>query len=159
MNWILGPVLKYIAAGLLVALLLALAALKIQSNRLETRTDERDLAQREANQLRAAVSGKDDTIAALQSANEQWRALSIPADAMNQAAERTEKAAKLIEDRTRALTPSEVRDHANPDCAALLALDIARSCPGHAFSVRQRARGGLSGPAGGSPEAGGAARP
>lgn len=106
-------------------------------------------------QLQVAVSGKDDTIAALEASVVAWKALATPADHMDAAVAAVTDAADKLNARARALQSAEVRDRENPDCAALLAMDIARVCPAVAAGVRQRARGGLPGPAGGGAGAGG----
>lgn len=159
MNFLLGPILKYITGGLLVALIGVSLALRVQSGRLAERTQERDAARTQAAQLLAATAGKDQTIDALKAAAEAWKGLSTPAEAMNQAADRVAHAADQIAARAAALSPAEVKDHANPDCSSLLALDIARACPGTAAGVRLRAQGGLQGSTSGSASAGGAETP
>jgi hypothetical protein len=140
---LLTPFLPYVAGVLLLALLSVGIAWRVEVSRLATRTTERDAARTEVTRLQAAINGKDATIAAQSKAIDLWQAQATPTKAMEDAAARTEAAAKLIEDRARSLSAAEVKDRANPDCAALLAMDIARLCPATADSVRTRARGGV----------------
>lgn len=156
MNLLLGRFLPYIAGGLVLALLVTTGLWRFEAHRVTTVKGERDAALHQVTELTAAVSGKDSTIAALQASAEAWQKLATPAEAMKAAADRVDAAAQQIEARSRALTPAEVKDHANPDCAALLAMDIARMCPGIAAGVRERAAHRVPGQASSGPSTSGA---
>lgn len=107
-------------------------------------------------QLRTAVQGKDSTITALEKSVTAWQALATPADSFDAAVARLDQAAQRLNDRERALANMEARDREKPDCAALLATDIARVCPAIAAGMRDRARGGVPGSTGRGAGAGGA---
>lgn len=139
MNLIFGPFLKYIAGGLLLALIVVGVALRVQSGRLAERTRERDAATAQVSQLRQAATGKDQTIAALRTAAEAWRSLTTPAESMNAAAGRAEQAARDLAARAAELRTEEAKDREDPDCRAVLALDLARACPAISAGLRQRA--------------------
>jgi hypothetical protein len=151
----LAPFLPHIAGGLLLVVLACVIGWRIEAGRLATRTTERDQALAEVTRLKAAVTGKDATIAAQAKSIEQWQAQATPAKAMADAAVRAAAAAEQVAARTAALNQAEVKDRANPDCAAVLAIDLARVCPAIAAGVRTRAAGGVRRPTGGDPSAGG----
>lgn len=157
MRLLLGRFLPHIAGGLLLALAAMTIAWRVQTGRLEDRTRERDQALGQVTQLLAAAKGKDTTIAALEASAEAWRKLATTSEAMKAAADLVDATRKTIEARASALAAAEERDRANPDCAALLALDIARACPAIAAGVRTRAAAsGVRGPPDRGAGAGGA---
>jgi len=154
---LLTPFLPHVAGGLLLVLLIMTGLWRFEARRVDVVKGERDAAQHQVTQLQAAVDGKDATITTMQKAAAAWQNLATPAAAMTAAAARMQATAEEIEARSRALTTAEEKDHDLPDCAALLALDLALACPGHARSVRDRAAAsGLRRSSGGGSGAGGA---
>ena len=157
MSWLLAK-LPWVSIGLAAALLAAIGYAHFESSRVDELKLERDTARDQVQALATAAKGKDDTIAALQGAVEKWQKLAQPSVDMLAAAERAAAAANDLEARSRALATREKADHAKPDCAALLALDIGAMCPAVADGVRVRASpGGVPRSTSGDPRAGSAA--
>lgn len=154
MNWLLGK-LPWVSIGLAVALLAAIGFGKYEASRAGELEIERNDARNQVQVLASTNAGNQTAIAALQGAVEKWQKLAQPSVDMMAAAERAAAAAKDLEARSRALATREKADHAKPDCAALLALDIGGACPAIADGVRSRATsGGVQGQGGGGAGAG-----
>lgn len=139
LSWLTGRIAAYVAGGLLLAAITASGVAWWQWSRAAGLEVERDAARADAAEALAAATAKDFTIGELRTALDQWRALVVPADTINAAARRTETAAAAVEARARALNAREEADRARPDCAALLAADLAGACPAIAGGVRERA--------------------
>lgn len=110
-------------------------------------------------QLQEAGKGKDDTITSLQKSVAEWKKLATEAPDLTGEIERLKDEARRRAAQLDALKRSEEKDREKPDCAALLAMDIAAACPAIAAGVRDRARGGVPRPAGGSAGASGSETP
>ena len=141
-----GFKIPYLTPGLAIALLVALAGLAAQHQRVKRYEVEAQSARQTAQGLVTSVTSKDDLIAKLQAKNGEL--LSIARD-QNEA---IRTAGALIETyqlelRTQGakLRELEESDRAKPECLSALSMDLARSCPALADGVRQRANRGLSG--------------
>lgn len=139
LTWLTGRIAQYVAGGLLLVALAASGLAWYWHGRVADVEAERDAARATAAELLSATIAKDGTIAELQKAVDEWRALVPTADTVNAAARRAEATAIAVEARARALNAREEADRARPDCAALLAADLAGVCPAIAGGVRARA--------------------
>lgn len=131
-----------IAAGVVAAA--ALAGAGVQTLRLKAANASLSEANAEVNRLKDAAAGSERTIQTLQGSLTAIQAEGDrQAAAAAAAAERAVRAAAERDRARAALDAAKRTDYAKPDCAALLALDLASVCPAHADSLRKRA-GGLS---------------
>jgi hypothetical protein len=139
---------KYALPTLAALLAVALAAVAVQTARVGKFKAEARAATDEVTQLVAAAESTEKTIKVLTDAT---RGLAEEAqrqlDAANLAASRLAERDATIRKQAADLAAAEATEYDKPDCQALLALDIAGSCPAHADGVRQRARRDLQGPA------------
>lgn len=143
---LMGKALPWIGGGLVLALAVTGGWGAYQASK---RADAEAALHTARTELQRAQDALGDTNAAnvvLRRALDEWKALATPAADVKRAADRATAAADRIAARSAALTRDEEADRANPDCAALLAVDLARACPAHARSVRERARGEVRGP-------------
>jgi len=133
---------KMIAAGVGLAAVLALAGYAVWQHREAVSLSQRlSEAQATVGKLERANASQETAIASLEKAVAGWRALVPTPEAAAAAADRMAAAAKALEDRARTLNGREASDNAKPDCAKLLAVDLAAVCPAHADSMRSRAAG------------------
>lgn len=131
---------KYLIGG---AAILALGiALKIQTSRLHEAQQERDTALQHVTQLQAAAKGKDATIASLQASVDQWKALATPAESATAAVSKLETEVARLKAAARTLRAREETEREDPDCAAILAIDLG-VCPAHVRGMQDRAGSGL----------------
>ena len=138
-----GKALPWIGGGLVLALAVTGAW---GAHQMGQREDAEAALATARTELRRAQDALRDTNAAndlLRTAVDHWQATCTPAEEVKKAADAATAAAGRIADASAALRRDEEADRAKPDCAALLAGDLADSCPAIARSVRQRAAGGL----------------
>lgn len=132
------------------AMLLLVIALGGVAAHQKARADDAEAALRTArDELQSAQGKLSDTNAAndvLREAVDEWKALATPAADVKAAAEEATAAAKRIEARADELDRLEEPDRANPDCAALLRVDLAAVCPAIARGMRERAARGVPRP-------------
>lgn len=142
-KYLLPKYLLPIAAGATVLLGIATT---VQTYRLEAARTRADIADAETGRLRIAALGSEETITRQQEALEAFRKAAIADHAAVSAAARALDAYKgVMKAQADRLAELEAQDYDNPDCNALLALDLARVCPAHASGVHQRAAGGVPG--------------
>lgn len=138
---------KYLTAGLGVALLGALAFGAIQTSRVGTVKAEKRALEIEYGDLLESTIGKDTTIERLETAVAALRlAAQADQDRLRVAATAIVSYRDILAARDAQLDDLSRGDYDKPDCAALLAMDIAAVCPGVARSLRERAEGRLPGP-------------
>lgn len=135
---------KYLSAGLGVALLVALAAVSVQTSRLGTVKAERRALENEHASLADACQDKDVTITQLEDAVSTLRVAAVKdAERLRVAAVAVGSLRDILRARDAQLDNIERGDYAKPDCAALMGMDLALVCPGIARSLRERAEGNL----------------
>lgn len=132
----------YLAGGLalIFAALITFAGCE-HSNASAARAD-RDAMESARDYARDAATSKDVVIGALTQSRDAWKKLATPSEAMDAAADRAE----LLEQQLRHTQAdldrlAREKDHAKPECAALLATDFERVCPAIARRLRERAEG------------------
>jgi len=139
--------LELYAYGAVVVLILALLAWGgIESHRVDVVKVERDTARSELAQARDSLKDANHTIDVQTASLKMWKDLATTVADLKQRADEMEAAAKAAEVRSNELLKKEATDNAKPDCAKLLAVDLAAVCPAHADGMQQRARGGVQGP-------------
>lgn len=125
---------RYLVIGLGAAFLLAFTGAVVQSNRLHKAKEEIAVLESRVADKDAVIAkqakGIGDMITASRAAEAALKAAGDTLDTTLQllAAERAKRNAKVE------------TDYAKPDCAALLATDLASVCPAHAQRLRDAAR-------------------
>lgn len=146
LNRFLSP---YVVLGLAIALALALGAATLEHQRAKRFQAEAHRYKAANTQLLAAVEGKDKTILEQRESLDNWRTWAVQYRAKLLAA--TEQAERFDEQLTqtvRQLHHLRDKDHARPDCNAILNLDLAAVCPDTVRWLRERATDRLSGASG-----------
>lgn len=131
---------KYLLPGLGVALALALAATAIQTARVGKFKAVANAANAEVSRLLGADASKEVTLGRLQESIKTIRAeAKAQGEALLAAASAVEASRATITKQAAELAAAEAKDYDNPNCQALLAVDLYSTCPAHAAGMRERA--------------------
>lgn len=146
LNRFLSP---YVVLGLMIALVLALGAATLEHHRAKRFQAEADRYKDANTQLLAAVDGKDKTIAEQRELLDRWRTWAEQYRARLQAAvDEAARSDDRLTQTVRQLNQLRDKDHARPDCNAILNLDLGAVCPDTVRWLRERAADRLSGASG-----------
>lgn len=138
-----GRALPWIGGGLVLALAVTGGWGAYQASKREDAEAALLAARSELQRANDALRDTNTANDALSDAVDKWRALATPSEDVKAAAEAATAAANRIAARSAELRQDEETDRANPDCAALLAVDLARACPAIARGMRERAARGV----------------
>lgn len=147
MSWILKQLSGAIGPYIMVALAVIIVGLSITTKVLwSSNTDlQKELAVSKANAeaLTSANTSNQKAISELRNANEKWATMfdsykikdELAAQDMQRLRDQLEAASLRAESAIR-------RERQEPDCAAIMAIDIQRACPVHAQRMRDDAATG-----------------
>lgn len=141
----------YLAA----ALVLALAATGYNYQRAERFREQAEVALATTKTVGSELKAVNGTLARCDAANRTLYGAAQEAQAQMQVAAATAEhfAQEAAKARTQ-MQQKEEQDRANPKCQIFLESDLADACPGHAASMRDRARRSLQRSRGTGPDAG-----
>jgi hypothetical protein len=147
LKWLSGP------AGVWIVVVVAatIAGLSFTSyalyQRAERYQNERDEFRRDNVRLLADVQSKHDVITELEAGLLQWQTRANESAAASQkAGDRADRYASDLRVARSRISALIEQDKGKVECDALLELDIAAACPGHAERVREWSRRSVAGP-------------